>query len=55
MTKELEEALRNIEGLCASVKLTRDEHLLIARNINMIKEALSNKKDKKNASDTDTK
>ncbi len=54
MKKELEEALRNVEITCARAQLTRDEHVILSRNIQLLVNTLKEKpkvKEKKNASD----
>lgn len=53
MKKELEEALGNVELTCARAHLTRDEHVILSKNIRLIAETIEEKvpkkKDKKNA------
>jgi len=40
MDSKIEEALRNINTVCASVRLTRQEHLVLADNIALIRQVL---------------
>ncbi|MCJ7828711.1 MAG: hypothetical protein MUP81_03100 [Dehalococcoidia bacterium] len=43
MTKELEEALRNVDIVIAGVRMTRDEHATLVRNVRLIHDALQEK------------
>lgn len=66
MKKELEEALGNVELTCARARLTRDEHITLSRNIQLlaktieekskplVKEKPPKKKDKKDGDDSNT-
>jgi len=47
MKKEYEEALRNIEVTVANVPLTRDQHLILARNIDLLRKKCEDKPKKK--------
>ena len=47
MKQELEEALRNIDITCARASLVREEHMILARNIQLIKDSLEAKSKKK--------
>jgi len=40
MDSKIEEALRNINTVCASVRLTRQEHLVLADNIALSRQVL---------------
>ena len=47
MKKELEEALRNVELTCARAQLTRDEHVILSRNIQLLAKTLDELPDEK--------
>jgi len=49
--KEVEEALRNVELTCATARLSREEHLILARNINLLREKCADKPKKKGSKD----
>lgn len=59
MKKELQEALQNVDNVCANARgLTRNEHLVLMNNIEQIRRALNeaelNKKGKKPNGDPKT-
>ena len=51
MKKELEEALRNVELTCANARLSREEHLILARNIDLLRKRCEDKPVKKGIKD----
>lgn len=40
MKPEIENALRNIDAVCAGVALNREQHAVLARNIKLVHDAL---------------
>ena len=46
MKPEIEEALKNVEITCANARLNRDEHLILARNIQLLRETCEDKPEK---------
>ena len=44
MTKELEQALRNIDTVCANAVLKRDLHIELQKNLELIRKRCEDKK-----------
>ena len=47
MKAELEEALKNISTVCTNAKLTMNEHIVLAQNIELLRKTIETKPDKK--------
>ena len=50
MKKEIEEALKNVEITCANAMLTREQHLILARNIQLLRATCEDKPEKEQVS-----